>query len=330
MRFPGLKTFKSTARWLRSRFVNGALILGYHRVAEALHDPYGIGVTPQHFTEQLQVLHQCANPISLTELVRGLRDGTYPQRAVALTFDDGYADFVYNVKPLLERFQIPATLFVTTGYIGREFWWDELEHVLFSPAAIPERLSLRVDGDVFEWACGDTDMSKMKNEFPGPRRTLLLSLHKRLLPLSSAEREQAMAQLKAWAGVEWDDRSHSRALKADELADLAAVGLVDIGAHTVTHPVLAELSVAAQRSQIQQSKSYLEELLARPVTSFSYPNGSASRETLAIVRNSGFVCACASHNDICWRGSDCFRLPRFWVPDWDGVMFSRWLQRWLK
>ena len=125
------------------------------------------------------------------------------------------------------------------------------------------------------------------------------------------------------------DGPQTRALTADELTELAAGGLVDIGAHTMTHPVLAELPIAAQQAEIQGSKARLEELLGHPVTSFSYPNGSLCEETPSLVRDSGFSCACASHNDIAWRGSDPFHLPRFWVPNWDGEAFERWLNMWL-
>ncbi len=120
-----------------------------------------------------------------------------------------------------------------------------------------------------------------------------------------------------------------RALTLDELKELADNELVEIGAHTVTHPMLAKLPVADQRAEIFQSKSYLETVLDRPVTCFSYPNGSSSEETESIVRDAGFMCACTSYNDVIWRGTNRYQLPRFWVPDWNGEMFSGWLRRWL-
>ena len=108
--------------------------------------------------------------------------------------------------------------------------------------------------------------------------------------------------------------------------------LVDIGAHTVTHPVLSLLPPAAQQAEIQGSKARLEEILGRPVTSFAYPYGlrsDYSAETVTVVKQAGFDCASSSYEDNVWRGSDRFQLPRRIVFDWDGEQFGRKLIQWL-
>ena len=138
-----------------------------------------------------------------------------------------------------------------------------------------------------------------------------------------------MAQLRSQVGAESVNQCRSRVVTPDELVRLADDGLVEIGAHTVTHALLAELPAETQQQEIQNSKACLEEILGQPVTSFSYPNGSLSTETPTIVQNSGYHCACASHNDLVRRRSNRFHLPRFWIQDWDGATYARWLQRWL-
>jgi peptidoglycan/xylan/chitin deacetylase (PgdA/CDA1 family) len=125
VRIPGLKKLRQGGRWLRSRFAGGALILGYHRVADARHDPGAMCVSPRHFAEQLEVVRSCARPVSLAELVSCLDSGRLPPRLVAVTFDDGYADNLSHALPLLERFEAPATLFIATGYTGRSFDWED-------------------------------------------------------------------------------------------------------------------------------------------------------------------------------------------------------------
>src|SRR5215207_9718003 len=102
------------------RFDNKGLILMYHRVAYLHSDPWNLAVTPQRFSQHLEILRQHTKPVSLRQLFEGLLNDNTDEYLVAITFDDGYADNLYNAKPLLERYNFPATFFLTTGYIGGE------------------------------------------------------------------------------------------------------------------------------------------------------------------------------------------------------------------
>jgi peptidoglycan/xylan/chitin deacetylase (PgdA/CDA1 family) len=321
MRVPGLKAGKSAARWLRSRVVDSAVILGYHRVAEAAWDPYALCVSPDHFAEQLEVLLAQTTPLSLRELVRALRDGSLPPRAEAVTFDDGYADVLHQARPLLERHQVPGVAYVVSGCLGREFWWDELARLLAPDQQLPPELCLGFGDKSRKWRLGS-------NVEPDRRQRLAHELHGLLVRSSPAARSETIEQLFAAVGVP-DGAPRNRVVDRDELLRLTRGGLVEVGAHTSTHPVLAELAVADQQLEIQTSKQTLEEVLDRPVSSFSYPNGALTERTTAIVRGSGFEFACSSEPDVASRRSDPFRLPRFWVPDCDGAQFERWLARWV-
>ena len=115
-------------------------------------------------------------------------------------------------------------------------------------------------------------------------------------------------------------------LLPDEVFRLAEGGLIEVGAHTVTHPVLSALPAARQHPEIHNSKSQLENILRRPVNSFAYPYGGRSdytRETISLVRQAGFTCACSNYSDVVRRGSDLFPLPRVLVRDWDGEEFAQ-------
>src|SRR3972149_2982228 len=109
----------------RGRYYQKGLLLMYHRVVNLESDPPSLCVSPSNFTEQLEFLKKFCHPVSLQQLVKSLDKKGLPRRAIAVTFDDGYVDNLYNAKPLLESFDIPATVFLTTGYIGQnhEFWW---------------------------------------------------------------------------------------------------------------------------------------------------------------------------------------------------------------
>ena len=128
--------------WWLHRGDGAAIILRYHRIAEAPHDPWPLCVSPRHFDQQLEVMSRHANVVPLAELTKALTEGRPFGRAIVdnvrrrLRRQPPHA-----AKPLLERHAAPATVFVTTGQIGsaREFWWDELERLLVAPSGLPER-----------------------------------------------------------------------------------------------------------------------------------------------------------------------------------------------
>ncbi len=342
MRFPGLEKFRVASRAFRSRFVHGAIILGYHRIAELPSDPFSLCVTPLHFDEHLQVLRRFGHLISLRELIRARDEENLPRRTIVVTFDDGYADNLHTAKALLERYETPATFFIATGQIGRnqEFWWDELERVLLSGSKLPQKLVLTINGKARRWDTGEASFgmtfsslganrSSKRQGVADPTRSLLHVIYSLFRSSSDGECQELMRQIRAWVGLKSNTRSTHVTLSNQELVHLAKGKLVEIGSHTVTHPSLAKLPLDEQRYEIEASKTWLENLLGRPVVSFSYPHGSLTPETVSLVRAAGFACACSSFTDVAWRMSDRFRLPRMWVPDCDGITFSHWLQRWL-
>jgi peptidoglycan/xylan/chitin deacetylase (PgdA/CDA1 family) len=274
--------------------------------------------------------------MQLHQLAQALRDGNLPRRAVVVTFDDGYADNLYTAKPLLERFEVPATIFVTTGYIGRdrEFWWDELERLLLQPGTLPETLRLHIGGDFCEWKLGDTVCYSEKDYqhngswnvakvAPTIRHHLYRSLYQRLLPLPEVERRELLDELSQWAGREPRARRSHQLVSSDEVVRLSEGGVIEIGAHTVNHPVLSGLPAAVQRDEILESKAQLTGILGRRVTSFAYPYGDYTAETAAIVHEAGFESACSTFAGTVGRGTSHFELPRVLVRDCTADAFDR-------
>jgi peptidoglycan/xylan/chitin deacetylase (PgdA/CDA1 family) len=100
----------------------------------------------------------------------------------------------------------------------------------------------------------------------------------------------------------------------------------------VTHPVLSALSFDVQRTEVTRSKQHLEAILGRPVTSFSYPfggRGDYSADTVKLVKEAGFECACSNFPGYVQWDTDPYQLPRFIVRDWDGDEFTQRLAGWL-
>ncbi|HWP42820.1 MAG TPA: polysaccharide deacetylase family protein [Blastocatellia bacterium] len=342
MRVPGIERLKRAAALAGKRLHGQALILLYHRVAEPGCDPWHLSVKPHHFREHLEVLRKHARPMRLLDLVAALRRGRLPRRAVAVTFDDGYADNLSHAKPLLEKFDVPATVFVAVGYTGREreFWWDELDRLLLEPGLLPETLELRVDGQRFRWELGEDaryseidyqrnrDWRAWDERDPGRRQSLYRSLWRLMQPLADAERQKIRDYLCAWASADPAARASHRPMSHDEILALERGGLIEIGSHTITHPQLPMLSADAQRDEICHSKAHLEELVGHPVKSFAYPYGDYTDETVALAREAGFDCACSTVAEPADRHADPFRLPRLQAQDVDGEAFSRMLNEW--
>jgi peptidoglycan/xylan/chitin deacetylase (PgdA/CDA1 family) len=325
------------------------LILMYHRVAELPSDPYELAVTPRHFEEQIEVLRKRFRPIPLRQLAEALRDGSrrrLPRGGVVLTFDDGYADNLDNAKPILEKWEVPATVFVATGYVGKrqEFWWDELQRQVLEPGTLPETFSLDLPGEAFKWRLGDAacygeDEYQAQRRWPGspsveagPRQHLLVALIDRLRPLPEAEQRRALGQLAEWTGNKEARLSH-RPMDVDELRRLEEGGLVEVGAHTMTHPMLSAHPAEVQRHEVLRSRAGLEEVLGHPVADFAYPFGAPEHyndDTVAILREGGLRSAVTTTPGLAGRGVDRYRLPRHVVRDWDGDTFARNLEQFFK
>lgn len=327
---------RKAGNWWGRRFRSQAVILLYHRVADLDLDPWSLAVTPEHFAEHLEVLRRSTNILSLSALVRHLRAGQVPRNSVVLTFDDGYRDNLVAAKPLLERYEVPATVFVATKGIesGGEFWWDELEALLLNPNTLPTRIHLDVQGEDRRW---DYVASKRPKERPEGRMSparlhLYRSIWKTIAPLREEDRLHALSQLRDLLDEAPSRRDTHRSLTAEEVADLADGTLVEIGAHTVTHPVLAALPAGQQRHEIEQSKRTLEEVTQRPVTAFSYPFGKRADytpETVALVQALGLECACSNLPGAVDATTDPLQLPRLYVHDEDGDRFAKRLSEWV-
>jgi peptidoglycan/xylan/chitin deacetylase (PgdA/CDA1 family) len=321
-----------------------ALILLYHRVASLRSDPWSLAVTPRRFEEHLEVLRREAHPIRLERLPRALVDSELPDRAVAVTFDDGYADNLYSAKPLLERYDVPATVFLPSGLLGtkREFWWDELDGLLLQPGRLPGSLRMKINGKAHRWQLGEaaryprSDLRHYRHwraweDPPSPRHALYKSMWDLMHALPANERNRVLVELRGWAGVEQAGRSSHRLLSVEEAVDLARGGTIEIGAHTVTHPSLSTLPVDSQRLEIVRSKATLEDIVGVPVTSFAYPYGKRSDysgQTITLVREAAFARACTNFTGLVKRSTDGFQLPRLQVHDWDGDAFLEQLVKW--
>lgn len=305
-------------RWQRIRFGARAVILAYHRVGEPGQDPFELCVKPGTFAQHLEVVRRFGSVVRFDRLFESLTASDAPVEQICITFDDGYADNLLVARPILERYDVPATVFVTTDHIDsdREFWWDELERLVAEsgpPYVLPPEFDESGGG-------AGVRVGSFEEAF---RRA-----YDRLFGLHPDERERLLDRLAGQRGRPVARATH-RTLRSREIVALADGGLVEIGAHTVTHPPLDRLDVEAQRREIAASKSRLEEILGAGVVSFAYPHGRYGRATPGIVAEAGFRQACTVHHSAVWQGTDPFLVPRIVVGEWDADELARRLAWWL-
>jgi peptidoglycan/xylan/chitin deacetylase (PgdA/CDA1 family) len=332
-----LKTILGIRQSIRDYFEPKGIILMYHRVAEVRPDPWSLCVSPRHFEQHLQVINKICRPINLNQFSNRLSKGKLPRRWVSITLDDGYADNFINAKPLLERYDTPATFFVTADIIGnqKEYWWDELEKIFLEPFSLPEELQLNINGTTHQWVLGASaaylpkDFENDKNWIvesqndPTNRHSVYRELHRLILQLPVNQIKQVMDEIVGWAGVSREVRSSYRPMSGDEISVLGKMDLIEVGSHSLTHSNLAALDINQQKHEIVQSKAVFENLLGRTISSFSYPFGSFSSETVDIVREAGFRSAVSVQQGIVHCQIDVFRLPRIPVQDMDGELFNK-------
>ncbi len=309
-----------------------ALVLHYHRVVEAQADPNRLCVTPQHFSEQLAFLRSHFDPVPLSQLLPTMARQDGPSRPVAITMDDGYADNLHNAKPLLEHYSVPATVFVTTGSLNSPngFWWDELETLVLQARQLPNTLLVTIDRKAHRFRTATpfwTYAARLLRRSAPSSAHIYHRLRARLLTLSNAERSKVLAEVRAQ--VDAAPRLEScRVLSRKELRELVRDGLIEIGAHTVTHPVLSALSAKDQEAEIRQSKNDLEQIVETTITAFAYPYGSPlsyTAATISAVREAGFAIACTTLADHVRPNTDPFQLPRFSVGNWSRQELARQL-----
>jgi len=267
-------------RALRRTRLPGVAVLCYHGVREDRLAPGSIPFQYLHiqastFESHCRVIRGSCDPISLDDW-RAAIDGraTLPDRPVLITFDDGYRSMLTLGAPILEKYRLPAVVFVCTGPMvsRRRLWFDD----------VAER-----DGEdaVEAWKSRD---------------------------------------YQAWcaecASTSALDEGDPRALMTPaELGTLARAGGIEIGGHTVQHPILARAPASRQRQEIEENLRSIQQWTGRPVRTFAYPNGQPgldyNADTMAILREAGIDIAFTTRYDFARPDEPPLERSRFLVLD---------------
>jgi peptidoglycan/xylan/chitin deacetylase (PgdA/CDA1 family) len=291
---------------------NRLLILIYHRVHPRPDPMFPGEVDARRFDQQMALLRRHCNPLPLAEAVERLKRGQTPPRAVAITFDDGYADNATVALPILQRHGVPATVFVATGFLNGGRMWND---------TIIESVR-RALGDSLDLAPVGLGVEPLGPE--ATRGALAERIIKSVKDLHPLERSQKVDALRDAIGQPLPD---DLMLSSQQVRSLADAG-IEVGAHTINHPILKSLPFDDVRREIDGSRAELERITGRTVKAFAYPNGRPgddyTQRDRDIVESLGFSYAPATRWGVASSATDPYQLPRF--TPWDRSP-TRWLAR---
>lgn len=279
--------------WIRNIAVGYqgiAMCLCYHRVhpiskkENFFHPNLSLVVTPESFEEQIAFISQNYNCLDIYRAVDLLNKDKLPQNTVIVTFDDGYKDNLIHVLPILKKYNVPAEIYITTGFPDGTcvLWWYELEQLL----RVLESLSFKWKGKKYLW-----DLKKIENKYKAYREIRMLFVtssleeQKVLLEILRSNNKGSYFTFEDY-GMSWDD-----------IIALDREPLITIGSHTISHPSLTQLTDDKVYGEMKGSKERLESVLGHPVEAFAYPFGSpieVAMRVSAIAKSIGYKCAVTS------------------------------------
>jgi peptidoglycan/xylan/chitin deacetylase (PgdA/CDA1 family) len=309
-------------RYLHRRlFGDGIRILFYHRVENPPIEADSQGRTlmnAEEFDRQLRHLARFWRVVSLEDAVRALQSGSpLPRNSVVITFDDGYRSNYSTALPLLEKHNLPATVFVVSGAVdGKPLWFDQVDAWLRATPIKKLRFS-RIDSEL------DLTTAESRKE---AARQVFASLK----AAADTEFGAALNELRSKLQINEPDQQPTEAaiLSWAELRQMSDNRLVTIGAHTVTHRILTNLADQDIQREITESCGRIGEQLQRSVGCFAYPNGNYDSRAQSAVRDLGLIGCGAGGNGFNPPGVDVTALNRLGAEGLSFYSFARHLAGW--
>lgn len=257
-------------------------IIPYHMIVD---EPNGFYPETSTSDFEKQIVHLSRNyrVVSLDEIVDRVKNRRPLRRCVAITFDDGFRDNYEIAYPILRKYNVPATIFLTTGYIenGTAPWFIKLRYIFMQTAKTHFHLS-------HNGAIISQPMHTKDEKFAASDRAMVC-----LKKCPDEERLPLLDRLCDELEVKDFKGLNNVMLTLDQIKEMSGNG-ISFGAHTVNHPILSRTSLEMAKREIRESKKTIEKKIGRPVTSFAYPFGKKaqySSDLFPVLEKLGFTCA---------------------------------------
>lgn len=286
------------------------LVLIYHRVLDRPDPMRSYEIDRSTFEWHMALMARYFNVLPLADALTSLQNDRLPSRAACITFDDGYADNYHNALPILLNHNLPATFFIASGYLDGGLMWNDcvIEAIRLNTA---EQIDLTPIG-----------LSIMPIVTDQQKYQAAMSVIRAIKHLDPLERQQKVAYIAATAGQALPD---SLMMTSTQLKALFNSGM-EIGGHTVSHPILAKTEHDCALHEIIENKVQLEKILDTTIRFFAYPNGKPGIDFLPqqveLVKQAGYQAALSTQWGIVDKRSDRFQLPRFTPWDDTPVKFA--------
>lgn len=301
----------------------------YHRLGALASDPWGLAVREDHFAAQLSWLRANRQVLPMPGFVELFDAGALPDDAVAITFDDGYADNLAIGRAALAEAGLSATLFVVSRAIGaaEPYWWDDLaRRTLECTQAVD--VAITVAGEKFQlaWASDEQPVRPEWRAWTPPatgREIGYLALWSKLQRVTTAERDDAMRRVRL--ALPAAPTCRDRTLTAAELRQACADDVFGAHGHSASHPALSALSGEERRAELSESLAFCRAQTGDRPIGFAYPYGDLDEATRLDVIGSGFAWACSTRAAAVQPGDDRWSLPRIAVGNWSADELARQL-----
>lgn len=277
-------------------------VLIYHRVLDEPDFMRPGEADKNVFSWQMALLAKYFNVLPFSEAFEKLQTNTLPARAVCITFDDGYADNLQNAVPILKRHNFTATFFIASGYLDGGCMWND---TIIESIRNIQHTELDLTG---------IELGKYVVATSAQKEIAAQDMIKKIKYLQPVQRLWLSEQIAKYANAVPCDLM----LTSKQLKQLHQQGM-EIGGHTVSHPIMAKLAANDATREIMANKKALEQLLNTKIRYFAYPNGKLGKDYLPehidSIKNAGYQAAFSTQWGVADENSDFWQLPRF--TPWD-------------